>query len=250
MTHSIAVIPARYASTRLPGKPLRKIRKKPLIQIIYENVMGTGLFEEVIVATDDNRIFDTVQSFNGKVEMTSSHYSCGTERVAKVAQNREVDVVVNVQGDELFIDNEPLQQLLNAFDTDEVKVATLIHPITDYSIINDPNRVKVVFDIQDNAIYFSRSPIPYYCDKNSTQKFFRHIGVYAFRRDALLQIASLPQSYLEKIEKLEQLRLLENGIKIKVVKTNYSGFSIDTEEDLKKSANILIRQKEKNKSKT
>jgi 3-deoxy-D-manno-octulosonate cytidylyltransferase len=243
MTHPIAVIPARYASARLPGKPLRKIRKKPLIQIIYENVVDTELFEEVIVATDDTRIFDAVQTFNGKAEMTSSHYSCGTERVAKIAQNHEADIFVNVQGDELFIEKEPLQQLLNAFDTEEVKVATLIHPTSDRTIINDPNRVKVVFDTHDNAIYFSRSPIPYYRDSNSIQKFFKHIGVYAFRRDTLLQVASLPQSYLEMIEKLEQLRLLENGIKIKVVKTEYSGFSIDSEEDLKKAAKI-IRQKE------
>ncbi|MGC9337525.1 MAG: 3-deoxy-manno-octulosonate cytidylyltransferase [Candidatus Cloacimonadia bacterium] len=245
MTYPIAVIPARYASARLPGKPLRKIRKKPLIQIIYENAVATGLFEDVIVATDDNRIFDAVHSFNGKVEMTSSHYSCGTERVAKIAQNREVDIVVNIQCDELFIEKEPLQQLLNAFDTDEVMAATLIHPTNDLAIINNPNRVKVVFDTEDNAIYFSRSPIPYYRDKSSNQTFFRHIGVYAFRRDTLLQIASLPQSNLEKIEKLEQLRLLENGMKIKVVKTEYNGFSIDTEEDLKKAAKIIREKEEK-----
>lgn len=245
MTYPIAVIPARYASARLPGKPLRKIRKKPLIQIIYENAAATGLFEDVIVATDDNRIFDAVHSFNGKVELTSSHYSCGTERVAKIAQNREVDIVVNIQCDELFIEKEPLQQLLNAFDTDEVMAATLVHPTNDLAIVNNPNRVKVVFDTEDNAIYFSRSPIPYYRDKSSNQTFFRHIGVYAFRRDTLLQIASLPQSNLEKIEKLEQLRLLENGMKIKVVKTEYNGFSIDTEEDLKKAAKIIKEKEEK-----
>jgi len=230
----VAIIPARYNSTRLPGKPLRKINKKSLIQIIYENVEKTGLFSEVIVATDDTRIFDAVKAFGGKVEITSSKHKCGTERVAEIAKKLDADIIVNIQGDELFITKEPLNKLIHAFSEPDVSVATLIHPISNYEEIKNPNRVKVIFDKDDFAIYFSRLPIPYQrIDSDIKFQYYIHIGVYAFRKDALQIFASLPQSKLEKVEKLEQLRLIENGIKIKMVKTDYIGFGIDTEEDLK-----------------
>jgi len=239
MKNVIAIIPARYNSTRLPGKPLRKINNKPLIQIIYENIRKTRLFSDVIVATDDIRIFDAVKAFGGKVEITFSKHKCGTERVAEITKKLDADIIVNIQGDELFITKEPLNKLIHAFSEPDVSVATLIHSITDIEVAKNPNRVKVIFDKNNFAIYFSRSPIPYQrIDSDIKFQYYIHIGVYAFRKDALQIFASLPQSRLEKVEKLEQLRLIENGIKIKVVKTDYAGFGIDTEEDLKKALEL------------
>jgi 3-deoxy-manno-octulosonate cytidylyltransferase (CMP-KDO synthetase) len=238
MKKVIAIIPARYSSSRLPGKPLRKINNKPLIQIIYENIRKTGLFSDVIVATDDSRIFDVVKSFGGNVKLTASYHKCGTERVAEVARKIDADIIVNIQGDELFITKEPLNKLIHAFSEPDVFVATLIHPISDYKEIKNPNKVKVIFDKNNFAIYFSRSPIPYLRGKTNLQ-YYGHIGVYAFRKNALLTFASLPQSMLEKAEKLEQLRLIENGFKIKVVKSDYIGFGIDTEEDLERAFDII-----------
>ncbi len=239
MKNVIAIIPARYNSTRLPGKPLRKINNKPLIQIIYENIRKTRLFSDVIVATDDIRIFDAVKAFGGKVEITSSKHKCGTERVAEIAKKLDAVIIVNIQCDELFITKEPLNKLIHAFSEPDVSVATLIHPTTDIEVAKNPNRVKVVIDKNNFAIYFSRSPIPYQrIDSDIKFQYYIHIGVYAFRKDALQIFASLPQSRLEKVEKLEQLRLIENGIKIKVVKTDYAGFGIDTEEDLKKALEL------------
>jgi len=233
MKKVIAIIPARYNSTRLPGKPLRKINNKSLIQIIYENIRKTRLFSDVIAATDDSRIFDVVKSFGGNVKLTASYHKCGTERVAEIAKKLDADIIINIQGDELFITKEPLNKLIQAFSEPDVSVATLIHPISNSDEIENPNRVKVIFDKNNFAIYFSRSPIPYLREKTNLQHYV-HIGVYAFRKDALQTFASLPQSRLERAEKLEQLRLIENGFKIKVVKTDYAGFGIDTEEDLKK----------------
>ncbi|MEA3474847.1 MAG: 3-deoxy-manno-octulosonate cytidylyltransferase [Candidatus Cloacimonadota bacterium] len=235
MKNTVAIIPARYNSTRLPRKPLRKINNKTLIQTIYKNVEKTGIFSDVIVATDNSRIFDVVKSFGGNVKLTASYHKCGTERVAEIAKKLDADIIINIQGDELFITKEPLNKLIHAFYEPDVSVATLIHPISSYEEIENPNRVKVIFDENDFAIYFSRLPIPYQrIDSNIKFQHYVHIGVYAFRQDALQIFASLPQSKLERAEKLEQLRLIENGIKIKVIETDYRGFPIDTEEDLKK----------------
>lgn len=235
----VAIIPARYDSKRLPGKPLRKIHNKPLIQMIYENVEKTKLFSDVIIATDDKRIFDVVKAFKGQVEMTSQKHKCGTERVAEVAHKVNADIFINIQGDELFITKEPIIKLIQTFSDTNVSVATLIHPISDLEDAKNPNRVKVVFDKDDFAIYFSRSPIPYQLNNQiNNLSYYVHIGVYAFRKDLLLKFSSLPHSKWEKAEKLEQLRLIENGIKIKVVKTDYYGFSIDTESDLRKASKI------------
>ncbi|MCK4358304.1 MAG: 3-deoxy-manno-octulosonate cytidylyltransferase [Candidatus Cloacimonetes bacterium] len=234
----VAIIPARYDSKRLPGKPLIKIHNKPLIQIVYENVEKTKLFYNVIIATDDKRIYKAVKSFKGKVEMTSQKHKCGTERVAEVAYKINADIFLNIQGDELFITKEPLKKLIQTFSDTNVLVATLIHPISDIEEIKNPNKVKVIFDKNDFAIYFSRSPLPY--KQNSKDKnfiYYGHIGVYAFRKSMLFKFSSLKQSALEQAEKLEQLRLIENDIKIKVVKTDYSGFSINTEADFNNALN-------------
>lgn len=231
MLRSIAIIPSRYASIRLHGKPLRKIGSKTLIHHIYENAINTELFEQVIVATDDQRIAKEVESFHGNVAMSDTIHPSGSDRIAEVAQNLDADIFVNIQGDELFISKNALQPLLQCFEASDINVATLAHKLIDKRDIENPNRVKVVCDNFDNALYFSRSVIPYQ-RSNEGYTYLGHIGVYAFRKNSLMQFTKLPQSALEKMEKLEQLRFLENSIKIKVIITDYSGFGIDTEEDL------------------
>ncbi|MDP8314126.1 MAG: 3-deoxy-manno-octulosonate cytidylyltransferase [Candidatus Celaenobacter antarcticus] len=235
----VAIIPCRYASTRLPGKPLRKIAGKTLIHHIYENVLNTQLFEQVIVATDDERIVKEVESFNGEVVMSDKGHPSGSDRVAEIARSLDADVVVNIQGDELFLGKNELSELLKCFQENSTSVATLAHPLCGEAEIFNPNRVKVVCDRQGNALYFSRSVIPYL---RGNEKFntLGHIGVYAFRKNALINFAECPQSKLEKAERLEQLRLLENGIRIRVVVTDYEGFGIDTEADLAEAEKLLL----------
>jgi len=238
MLKIIAVIPCRYASTRLPGKPLRTIAGKSLIQHIYENVLKMKLFVQVIVATDDERIKKEVESFEGNVVISKKAHPSGSDRVAEIARSIEADIVVNIQGDELFLGKEELTKLLNCFQESSISVTTLAHPLYDEAEITNPNRVKVICDRQGNALYFSRSVIPYLRSDNKFN-YLGHIGVYAFRKNALMKFAELPQSKLEKAEKLEQLRLLENGIKIKVIITKYQGFGIDTEDDLIEAEKLL-----------
>lgn len=232
----LAVIPARYDSSRFPGKPLALLQGKFLIQQVYERVKASCLFEEVIVATDSAKIFAAVKEFNGTVEMTSTGHKSGTDRVAEVCRKRDFDIVINVQGDEPFINNQALKQLLDCFQDPSVKVASLMHPLSEE--LENPNIVKVVTDTDNYALYFSRSVIPYNRE-NRAYKYYHHIGVYAFRREALLDYVSLPSGKLEKIEKLEQLRLLEYGRKIKMVETDYQGFGIDTKADLIKAEQIF-----------
>ena len=232
----IAIIPARFDSTRFPGKPLVKLGNKYIIQHVYEQAQKSKLFSEVIVGTDDQRIFEAVDEFNGKVTLTSKKHKSGTDRVAEVCDKmaccRDADVIVNIQGDEPFITEKPLRKLIEVFNEPEVLVASLMHEIT--KDIEDPNVVKVVCDKNFNALNFSRSPIV------SDQLLnYKHIGVYAFRRKTLFEFIELPESKLEKIEKLEQLRLLENGFKIKMVLTSYKGIGIDTPQDLEKAEKIL-----------
>jgi len=236
----IAVIPARYDSVRFPGKPLAKLFGTPIIQHVYKKVKETKLFDDVIVATDDKRIFDKVTEFGGKVMLTSKKHQSGTDRVAEICVKIECDIVVNVQGDEPFISKKPLEELVKAFKNEEVEVASLMHKIT--SEIDNPNYVKVVCDVNNFALYFSRSVIPFNRESKSqipNPEYFKHIGVYAFRKEALKKFVDLPQSNLEKIEKLEQLRLLENGYKIKMVETEYTGIGIDTPEDLRKAEEMM-----------
>ncbi len=234
----IAVIPARYESTRLPGKPLKDICGMTMIHRVYEAVDNTRLFDEVIVATDDQRIMNEVESFAGNCRMTSTDCQSGTDRVYEASKDMDCDVIVNVQGDEPFIDKNTLAKLLEAFNDSEVKVASLMTKIINESDYSNPNCVKVVCDTLGDAMYFSRSPLPYARDENKFD-FYRHIGVYAFQKEILAKFVELPQSDLEQVEKLEQLRLLENGYSIRMVQTDYQGIGIDTEEDLDKAINNI-----------
>ncbi len=238
----IAVIPARFASSRFPGKPLAMLGNKTLIQYVYDSAVQTDLFDKITVATDDKQIFDNVTDFGGDVVLTSKHHKSGTDRIAEVCKNLEAEIIVNIQGDEPFISKEPLQKLIFAFEDRKVQVASLMHKLKEE--IENPNIVKVVCDNNNFALYFSRSPIPFYRTPHSAActsqpVFFQHIGVYAFRREALFKFIQLPMGKLEQIEKLEQLRLLENGIKIKMIETSFQGIGIDTPEDLKKAELIL-----------
>lgn len=238
----IAVIPARFASFRFPGKPLALLGKKSLIHHVYDSAAQTDLFDKIIVATDDKRIFDEVANFGGDVVLTSKHHKSGTDRIAEVCTNLEAEIIVNIQGDEPFIAKEPLQKLISVFDKPTIHVASLMHKLMEE--IENPNIVKVVCDNNNFALYFSRSPIPFYrtshlAIRNLQPEFFKHIGVYAFRREALFKFSQLPMGKLEQIEKLEQLRFLENGIKIKMIETSFQGIGIDTPEDLKKAELIL-----------
>lgn len=232
----LAVIPARYASTRLPGKPLQDLVGLPLIIRVYRAVEATKLFDKIIIATDDERILQIAEKYQAQAEMTAAEHQSGSDRVAEVARRYPADIVVNIQGDEPFIERSALLELLKAFSSEEIEVASLMH--RKLAIDNDPNSVKVVCDKAGFALYFSRAAIPY----NRSQEIidcFEHIGVYAFRAEALQKFVSLPVSELEKIEKLEQLRLLENSIKLKMVETDYDGFGIDTPQDLERAKQLL-----------
>ena len=244
---AIAIIPARYESTRFPGKPLAKLGTKCIIQHVYERVLSSGLFAEVVVGTDDQRIFEAVESFGGKVVLTSKKHESGTDRIAEVCRKlpscSDADVVVNVQGDEPFISREPLTKLIAAFDDPVVRVASLMHRMK--KSFDDPNSVKVVCDKNNYALYFSRSIIPFKQDNELERKpdYFRHIGIYAFRREMLFRFVEMQHGKLEQIEKLEQLRLLENGIRIKMIETDYEGIGIDTPQDLEKAEKIIATKR-------
>lgn len=236
----VAVIPARYASTRLPGKPLATILDKPMIEWVYRSVKKSRLIEQIIVATDDQRVFAEVKRFGGEVVMTPLDIQTGSDRIAYVAkQLLEAEIIVNVQGDEPFVSGALIDDAIMPLLVDpKLQVSTLVKKISNQDELNNPSTVKVVFDNFSNAIYFSRSPIPYSRDSVSITseitagKFFKHIGLYVYRKDFLLYYTKLPQSSLEKAEKLEQLRILENGYKIRVVETDFESISVDTPEDL------------------
>ncbi len=232
MKSAIAVIPARYDSTRFPGKPLAMLGGKPMIVQVCGAVQRTGLFSKVIVATDDRRIFDTVMKHGGEAVMTSNTHRSGTDRIAEVVRDMDFDIVVNVQGDEPFISKEPLERLLSLFEDESVRVGTLVHDLDNENDLRNPNIVKVAIAKNHDALYFSRSPIPYRA-RDYSPKYYRHIGVYAYRKDALLRFVGLEPGVLEQTESLEQLRLLENGIPIRTACTDYRGIGIDTPQDLK-----------------
>lgn len=234
---AIAVIPARLGSERLPGKPLRLLGGRPLIERVYHAAKSTSLFREIFVLTDSEEIRKCVESFGGGSLLTSVECSSGTDRILEVRERLTGGVIVNIQGDEPFIDKESLQSLLAAFDEEEVEIASLMHREDDPEKLNNPNIVKVVVDLSSYSLYFSRSQIPYFRSKEKLGKIscYRHIGVYAFRKRILDSLADLTPGALEKIERLEQLRWLENGYRIKMVNTYYDGFGIDTEADLSKA---------------
>jgi len=238
--NTVAVIPARYASVRLPQKPLQMLAGKSLIQRVYEAVTHTNLFEKVIIATDHPVIFTHCLGFQAEVKMTSPKHNSGTDRMHEALQGIDCDIAINIQGDEPFITKEPLEKLISAFTDDSVNCASLMHTFDDATDAQNPNFVKVIVDNRSDAIYFSRSVIPY--DREHTQNvtYYKHIGVYAYRPDTLKLFVSFPKGRYEAIECLEQLRLLENGIKIRMVQTEYRGIGIDTLEDLHKAEEWLV----------
>ena len=233
----IGVIPARYHSTRLPGKPLADIIGKPMIQHVYENTARSATLDEVIVATDDKRVIEAVEKFGGKARMTSKDHLTGTDRIAEVAENYDVRIVVNIQGDEPFVNPGMIDEIVTPLMEDEnIPMSTLKHEITDKEDLNNPNVVKVVTDSSDFALYFSRSLIPY-PRYEQDHKAYEHIGIYAYRKDFLLHFSGLSPTGLERTEALEQLRALENGYRIKVILTqqDYFPLSVDTPGDLEKA---------------
>lgn len=234
----LAIIPARYHSSRLKGKPLADILGKTMIHRVYEAVVEMDLFQKVIVATDDQRIIDEVNGFNGLSMMTSERHRSGTDRCAEVIRNlsakgEEFDLIVNIQGDEPGITKEALHALIEVIDDEQVTIASLVAPIKDKDLLLNPSVVKVVLDLQFNAIYFSRFPIPYQVNLEMEHPhYFQHIGVYAFRPETLTTVSELETTPLEKAESLEQLRWMENGYAIRMGVVSDHFFSIDTQEDL------------------
>jgi len=234
------IIPARYASTRLPGKPLIKIHDKTIIQWVYERACQSKLAQEVIVATDDERIYQSVKEFGGQVNMTASSHLSGSDRIAEIAkENQEMEIIVNVQGDEPLIIPESIDGAIQALISDKnADISTLIREITDNEEVLNPNVVKVVTDNCGKALYFSRAAIPYERESGQT-KFYAHIGLYAYRRQSLLKMTQLEQTNLEKAECLEQLRALQSGMSIKTVVVDYKPIGIDTPEDVEEFKRYL-----------
>ncbi|MBW4361849.1 3-deoxy-manno-octulosonate cytidylyltransferase [Flavobacterium taihuense] len=238
----IAVIPARYASTRFPAKLMQDLGGKTVILRTYEAAINTQLFDDVFVVTDSDLIFDEIVSNGGKAIRSINEHESGSDRIAEAVENLDVDIVVNVQGDEPFIDKVPLAKVIDVFRNDKTKqvdLASLMREIKEEDEINNPNNVKVVVDQNGFALYFSRSVIPYPREKNVGVRYMQHIGIYAFRKQALLDFYSLPMKSLEASEKLEQLRYLEFGKRIKMVETAHVGIGIDTPEDLEKARTMI-----------
>ncbi len=236
---SLIVIPARYGSTRFPGKPLVKINGKEMVLHVYDRAKMVKNALEVIIATDDIRIYDCAKKYGAKVEMTSSDIKSGTDRVWEVAKNKSYEIIVNLQGDEPFIDTNVIEQAIEVLENDnEADISTPVTKIKNIEEVNDPNIVKVVFNDKNYAIYFSRASIPFYRDENFDKRYFKHIGLYCFRKKSLKRFVELSQSKLELIEKLEQLRAIEAGMKIKIIETEYESISIDTPSDLDRLKNL------------
>ena len=238
----IAVIPARYASTRFPAKLMQDLGGKSVIVRTYEAAIQTNLFDDVFVVTDSTLIYNEIIANNGKAIMSIKEHESGSDRIAEAVENLEVDVVVNVQGDEPFIDKKPLEELIAVFKNDvdkKVDLASLMFQITDKEEINSSNNVKVIVDQQNFALYFSRSVIPFPREENVGVRYMKHIGIYAFRKEALMDFYTLPMLSLEASEKLEQLRYLEYGKRIKMVETAHGSIGIDTPEDLEKARKMV-----------
>jgi 3-deoxy-manno-octulosonate cytidylyltransferase (CMP-KDO synthetase) len=231
----IAMIPARYASTRFPAKLMQELGNKTVIRHTYDNTVKTGLFDQVIVVTDSPIIFDEIKTNGGNVMMSRRPHESGSDRIAEAVENLDTEIVVNVQGDEPFVQKAPLQKLLDVFKKDpagQIQVASLMQVMKNEKNIRDPNFVKVAVDLQMNALFFSRSVIPYPRDPAVSIAYYEHIGVYAFRKQALMNFTRWPVAALEAAEKIECLRYLEHGIPLKMVITEYMGVEIDTPEDL------------------
>lgn len=239
----VCIIPARYASTRFPGKPLAELAGKPMVQWVYERAKGAKTIQDVIVATDDKRIFDVVQAFGGKAVMTTGDYQSGTDRIADVARDMDCDAVVNLQGDEPWMNPETLDLSVRALaEKPYCDVSTAMIKITDEKTYLSPNAVKAVCASDGIALYFSRSPIP--SRSRAQPEFagfwgFKHLGLYVYRKEALLAFPRLKPTFLERLECLEQIRFLENGYKIKVVETPHDSTGIDTPEDLQSLKDMI-----------
>lgn len=232
------MIPARYAASRFPAKLMQDLSGKPVILRTYEAAKKTRLFDEVYVVTDSSVIFDTITKAGGKAIMSIREHDCGSDRIAEAVEHMDVDIIVNVQGDEPFTDRESLEGVLEVFKTDtleEIDLASLMVRITDKAEIENPNTVKVIVDNRNFALYFSRSPIPYPRATDVEHMYYKHKGIYAFRKRALMDFQRLPMLPLEATEKIEAIRYLEYGKKIKMVETTVSGIEIDTPEDLKRA---------------
>lgn len=242
----IAMIPARYAASRFPGKLMKDLEGKPVIIRTYEATKNTGLFDEVYVVTDSDTIYDAVVEYGGKALRSKAEHESGSDRIAEAVADMDVDIVVNVQGDEPFTKREGLKKLLKIFENDpneEVDLGSLMCEITEQSDIQNPNMVKVVVDKNNRALYFSRSPIPYVRDETIDNTVYRHIGIYAFRKQALLDFASWEMGGLEATEKIECLRFLEYGKTIELAVSNEVSIGIDSPEDLEKAINYLKGRK-------
>jgi 3-deoxy-manno-octulosonate cytidylyltransferase (CMP-KDO synthetase) len=238
----VVVIPSRYAATRLPGKPLVNLAGKPMVQRVYEQAKLAQTVHRVLVATDDQRIVDAVRAFGGEARMTRSDHRSGTERIAEVAAHEPGDVFVNVQGDEPLISPVAIDTAVAALLEDPpAPIATVATPIRHVPDIMDPNVVKTVLDFDSNALYFSRAPIPWVRDTQQKVhvKYWKHLGLYVFQRDALLEYPTLPRGELEKIEQLEQLRWLENGWRIRVAEVEHDAVSVDVPEDVTRVEKLL-----------
>jgi 3-deoxy-manno-octulosonate cytidylyltransferase (CMP-KDO synthetase) len=237
-----AFIPARYAATRFPAKLMQMLGNKTVIRHTYDNTVATRLFNEVYVVTDSDIIFNEITNNGGKAVMSKKEHESGSDRIAEAIIDIDVDIVVNVQGDEPFVKHEPLEKLLNVFTGEEgkiVQVASLMQVMKEQKFIDDPNYVKVAVDKNMNSLMFSRSVLPYPRSKEASTIYYEHIGVYAFRKQALLNFTNWEMTPLERAEKIECLRYLENGIPLKMVVTDYMGVEIDTPEDLKRAALLL-----------
>jgi 3-deoxy-manno-octulosonate cytidylyltransferase (CMP-KDO synthetase) len=241
----IAMIPARYAATRFPFKLMQILGDKPVIRHTYDNAVATGLFDDVIVVTDSEIIFNEITDNGGKAIMSIGNHESGTDRIAEAAQSIETDIILNVQGDEPFIDGELLGKLLNAFNDETVHVASVMKVFKDGSLVSNPNYVKVVVDKNMRSLLFSRSVIPYHREQNLLPTYYEHIGVYAFRKQALLQFTKWEMTPLESLEKIECLRYLENGIPLKMILTEHAGVKIDVPEDLENAKKYLKSLNEK-----
>lgn len=235
------MIPARYAASRFPGKLMQDLSGETVILRTYKAAVRTGLFDDVFVVTDSEIIYDEIVKNGGKAIRSISEHDCGSDRIAEAVQHMDVDIVVNVQGDEPFTDRESLEKVINVFKEDtlkEVDLASLMTKIDDWEEINNPNTVKVITDERNFAMYFSRSPIPYPRDQNTSATYFKHKGVYAFRKAAIVDFYHLPMRMLEATEKIEAIRYLEYGKKIKMVETDSEGIEIDTPEDLERAKKV------------
>ena len=238
----IAMIPARYAASRFPAKLMKDLNGKTVILRTYEAAQKTRLFEAVYVVTDSDIIYKEISENGGKAIMSKKEHECGSDRIAEAVEEMDVDVVVNVQGDEPMIDKESLEKVLQVFrgkDAAKIDLASLKTELKEWKDIENPNHVKVITDKDDFALYFSRSPIPYPRDENAGAKWFKHVGIYAFRKQALLDFQRLPMRSLEAAEKIEAIRYLEYGKNIKMVETTVKGVGIDTPEDLERARQLL-----------